>query len=64
MSRTRMSAVAPAVVLIFVLRLVNDRDLMGEHTNNRLFNVISYGTTAILILLTIALLVFSFAGVG
>jgi Mn2+/Fe2+ NRAMP family transporter len=52
------------IVLIFVLRLVNDRDLMGEHTNNRIFNILSYGTTAILIVLTIALLVFSILGIG
>jgi NRAMP (natural resistance-associated macrophage protein)-like metal ion transporter len=52
------------IVLIFVLRLVNDRDLMGEHTNNRIFNILSYGTTAVLILLTIALLVFSTLGIG
>jgi len=52
------------IVLIFVLRLVNDRDVMGKHTNNRAFNVISYGTTGILILLTIALLVSSVLGIG
>lgn len=52
------------IVLIFVLRLVNDKDLMGEYTNNRLFNVLSYGTTAILIVLTIALLVLSILGVS
>jgi Mn2+/Fe2+ NRAMP family transporter len=44
------------IVLIFVVRLVNNRDLMGKHTNSTLFNVLSYGTTAILILLSIALL--------
>jgi len=37
---------------------------MGRHTNNRAFNVISYGTTGILILLTIALLVSSALGIG
>ena len=52
------------IVLIFVLRLVNDRDVMGEHTNNRVFNIISYGTTAILILLTVALLALSVLGIG
>jgi NRAMP (natural resistance-associated macrophage protein)-like metal ion transporter len=52
------------IVLIFVLRLVNDRDLMGSYTNNRIFNVLSYGTTAILIVLTIALLVVSALGIG
>jgi Mn2+/Fe2+ NRAMP family transporter len=52
------------IVLIFVLRLVNDRDVMGEYTNNRLFNIVSYGTTAILILLTVALLALSILGIG
>jgi Mn2+/Fe2+ NRAMP family transporter len=52
------------IVLVFVLRLVNDRDVMGEYTNNRLFNIVSYGTTAILILLTVALLAFSILGIG
>jgi NRAMP (natural resistance-associated macrophage protein)-like metal ion transporter len=52
------------IVLIFVLRLVNDRDVMGEHTNNPVFNVLSYGTTGILIVLTISLLVCSVLGIG
>jgi Mn2+/Fe2+ NRAMP family transporter len=52
------------IVLVFVLRLVNDRDLMGSYTNSRVFNVLSYGTTAILVLLTAALLVFTLAGIG
>src|SRR5262249_41619739 len=50
------------VVLIFVLRLVNDREVMGDRTNSAIFNILSYGTTAILILLTVALLAFSFVG--
>jgi len=50
------------IVLVFVLRLVNDRDLMGKYTNSRAFNILSYGTTAILVLLTVALLVFSVLG--
>ncbi|MDQ3811320.1 MAG: Nramp family divalent metal transporter [Chloroflexota bacterium] len=44
------------IVLVFVLRLVNDAQLMGRMTNGRLFNVLSYGTTAALIVLTLALL--------
>jgi Mn2+/Fe2+ NRAMP family transporter len=52
------------IVLIFVLRLVNDRELMGAHTNNLVFNILSYGTTAILVVLTIALLGFSILGIG
>jgi hypothetical protein len=31
-------------VLIFVLLLINDRELMGKHTNSRWFNVISWVT--------------------
>jgi Mn2+/Fe2+ NRAMP family transporter len=50
------------IVLIFVLRLVNDRELMGNQTNNLVFNILSYGTTAILVVLTIALLGFSIFG--
>ena len=50
--------------VLFVLRLVNDRDLMGSHTNGRVFNALSYATTAILIGLTVALLAFSIVGPG
>jgi Mn2+/Fe2+ NRAMP family transporter len=52
------------IVLIFVLRLVNERDLMGQYVNNTIFNILSYGTTVILILLTVALLVLSVVGGG
>jgi Mn2+/Fe2+ NRAMP family transporter len=52
------------IVLIFVLRLINDRDLMGSYTNGRVFNVLSYGMTVILILLTLALLVFTIFPIG
>jgi Mn2+/Fe2+ NRAMP family transporter len=52
------------IVLVFVLKLVNDPYLMGDYTNNRIFNVISYGTTAALVLLTAALLVFTIFGIG
>jgi NRAMP (natural resistance-associated macrophage protein)-like metal ion transporter len=41
-------------VLIFMLLLVNKRDLMGEHVNSRSFNVIAWATTAIMIGLSIA----------
>ncbi|GAC1322724.1 MAG: Nramp family divalent metal transporter [Chloroflexota bacterium] len=50
------------VVLIFVQLLVNDKTLMGRYTNNRVFNILSYGTTAILIVMTIALLILSLVG--
>lgn len=52
------------VVLVFLVRLANDRDLLGAWTNGRIFNVLAYGTTAVLIVLTAALLISSALGVG
>ena len=43
-------------VLIFMLLLINKKELMGEYTNSRLFNVVAWATTAIMILLTAMLL--------
>ena len=44
------------VVLIFMLLLINRRDLMGEHTNSWGFNVIAWGASIIMIVLTLVLL--------
>jgi Mn2+/Fe2+ NRAMP family transporter len=44
-------------VLIFVLLLINDRELMGKYTNSRWYNVVSWTTVGIMISLTIAMLV-------
>ena len=41
-------------VLIFMLLLINKKDLMGEYVNRRLFNVIAWATTVIMIVLTLA----------
>jgi Mn2+/Fe2+ NRAMP family transporter len=41
-------------VLIFMLLLVNKQELMGAYVNSRLFNVIAWATTVIMIGLTIA----------
>jgi NRAMP (natural resistance-associated macrophage protein)-like metal ion transporter len=40
-------------VLIFMLLLINNKDLMGEHVNNRTLNIITWITVAILIILTL-----------
>ena len=50
------------IVLLFVLRLANNPDIMGEHTNSPLMNVLSYATTGVLVVLTLALLIFSVVG--
>src|SRR6266849_4340811 len=44
-------------VLIFVLLLINDRELMGRYTNSRWYNVVSWLTVAIMIVLTIAMVI-------
>ncbi len=49
-------------VLIAMLRLVNDRRLMGDQVNGPGANAVAGGTTALLILLTVVLLVLWFLG--
>lgn len=44
------------LVLIFILLLVNRRDLMGDQVNGRGFNVVAWITTLAMILLTLVLL--------
>ena len=44
-------------VLIFMLLLINDRKLMGDHTNGPLFNTITWITTIVMIGFTLLLLV-------
>jgi Mn2+/Fe2+ NRAMP family transporter len=40
-------------VLIFMLRLVNRKDLMGDYRNNRAFNIIAWTTCVVMIALTL-----------
>ena len=42
-------------VLVFILLLVNRSDLMGPYVNSRSFNVIAWGTSAIMIVLTLVM---------
>ena len=44
-------------VLIFVVLLINDRELMGDHVNSRWYNVMSWFTVGAMIALTLAMLV-------
>jgi len=43
------------VVLIFMLLLINRRDLMGEYVNTRGFNIVAWTTSVVVIILTIIL---------
>jgi Mn2+/Fe2+ NRAMP family transporter len=47
-------------VLIFVLLLINDRDIMGEYANRRLFNFIAWATVIIMIGLSTTLVITQF----
>lgn len=47
-------------VLIFMLRLINREDLMGDYRNNRTFNIIAWVTCVVMILLTLVLVASTF----
>ena len=55
LSQVVNGAVLP-FVLVFMLLLINNKRLMGEHVNSPLLNVIAWGTTIIMIGLTLGLL--------
>jgi len=40
-------------VLIFMLSLINNRDIMGDYVNGRTFNIISWVTVVIMVVLTL-----------
>lgn len=44
------------VVLIFILLLINRRDLMGEYVNTVTFNVIAWASSIVMIILTLILM--------
>jgi len=52
------------VILVFILRLVNDRTLMGEHVNGPLYNLLAWGTTAFVGAISLILLGVTFLGLG
>jgi len=51
-----VNGVAIAPVLIFMLLLVNKKDLMGEYVNSKLYNVIAWATTGIMVVLSLPLI--------
>lgn len=44
------------IILVFVLKICNDKAVMRDYTNSRIYNIIAIGTVAGLILMTILLL--------
>ncbi|HTS56375.1 MAG TPA: Nramp family divalent metal transporter [Terriglobales bacterium] len=51
-----INGIAIPPVLVFMLLLVNKKDLMGDFVNSRLYDVIAWSTTIVMTLLTIAYL--------
>ncbi len=47
-------------VLVFMLLLINDKRLMGEHRNSRFFNIVSWATVVITVSLTLSLTITTF----
>ena len=52
------------IVMIFIVKLVNRRDLMHDQTNSALYNVVAWLSVAILIALSILLAVFTVLSPG
>jgi len=63
LSQVVNGAVLP-FVLIFMLLLINRKELMGDYVNSRLFNVVAWATTVLVIGLTTALVWQSLTGAG
>ena len=51
-----VNGVALAPILIFMLLLVNKKELMGEYVNSTLYNVIAWSTTVIMTVLSVPLI--------
>jgi Mn2+/Fe2+ NRAMP family transporter len=54
-----LNGVLLPVILVVMLRLINDRQLMGKFVNGRSFNVLSWAMVVVLIALTVILVVTS-----
>ena len=48
-----LNGIALPFVLVFMVLLINKRELMGEYVNSRFFNVVAWATTLVLIALTV-----------
>ena len=43
-------------MLYFMLKLVNNKELMGKHTNSRLFNIGAWATAVIVVGLSVVMM--------
>lgn len=60
LSSQTLNGVLLPIILIVMLKLINDKRLMGRYTNGRVFNILAWITVVIVILLTVVLVVVSF----
>jgi len=51
-----------APLLVLVMLVSNNREVMGERTNGRRLNVLGWGTTVVMAIAAIALVVITIAG--
>jgi len=54
-----LNGVLLPIILVVMLRLINDKRLMGKFVNGRVFNIISWMMVVVLILLTVILVITS-----
>ncbi len=59
-----LNGVLLPVILIFMLRLINKKELMGKHTNGHWFNGLAWATAIIVIGLTVVMVVMQLRGVS
>ncbi|MDH7485652.1 MAG: Nramp family divalent metal transporter [Anaerolineae bacterium] len=59
-----LNAILLPVLLVLVLKLANDRRLMGDWVNNRLQNVLAWGLTGLITAITVALFVLPLSAGG
>jgi Mn2+/Fe2+ NRAMP family transporter len=52
------------VLLVFLVRIINDRRVMGAYRNGRLANTLSYLTIAVVVVLSLVLLIMQALGIG
>jgi len=60
LSSQTLNGVLLPVILIVMLKLINDRRLMGRFKNGRIFNIVAWITVLIVIALTVVLVIVSF----
>ncbi len=51
-----VNGVALPLILVFMLRLTNDRKLMGDYVNKKGYNILAWGTIGVLVVLAVAYL--------